>query len=169
MNEKMNKIFNYFKQNLSQIRIGKANHEILDDITVEYYDNQINLHHIASIELTNSNTILIKPWEKHILPLIEKSILKSNIGIVPINNGKFIKLLIPNLTEESRKEIIRRNQLKLEQAKISLRNLRKEYNKRIQLNLIDKDLINKYKTDINEITKQSICLIENLFNKKNQE
>ncbi|MGX7591254.1 ribosome-recycling factor [Candidatus Karelsulcia muelleri] len=169
MNDKMNKILNYFNQFVSKLRIGKANTDLLDDITVEYYDKNINLYNISSIELTNSNTILIKPWEENMLPLIEKSILKSKLGIVPINNGKVIKLVIQKLTEERRKEIIRMNNLKLEQAKISLRNLRKEYNKRIELNLRDKDIINKYKKDINERTKQYICLIENIFNKKNKE
>jgi ribosome recycling factor len=169
MNYKMNKIFNYFKKKISKIRIGKANPEILDDITVEYYDNKINLYHIASLELPNSKTILIKPWEEKILPLIEKSILKSKIGIIPINNGKVIKLVIPNLTEESRKQIIRINNLKLEKAKISLRNIRKQYNKLIKLNLIEKDLIIKYKKYINKKTNKYISKIENYFNKKTKE
>ncbi|MGX7592664.1 ribosome-recycling factor [Candidatus Karelsulcia muelleri] len=169
MNDQMKKILNYFTHKLAQIRIGKANTDLLDDITVEYDDKTMNLYHLASIELTHSNTILIKPWEDHILPLIETSILKSNLGIVPINNGKLIKMLIPNLTEESRKELIRINNLKFEQAKISLRNIRKEYKKRITLTLSDQDLRNKYNQDINERTKQSICLLEHIWNKKKKE
>ncbi|MGX7590401.1 ribosome-recycling factor [Candidatus Karelsulcia muelleri] len=169
MKDKMNKILNYFKKVFSKIRIGKANTEILDDITVEYYDKKINLYHIASIELTNSNTILIKPWEPNILPLIEKSILKSKIGLVTIPNGNLIQIVIPNLTEERRKELIRINKLKLEQAKIRLRNIRKEYNQTIKFKLIDKDILNKSKKHINEVTREYICLIENIFNKKNKE
>ncbi|AXN02602.1 Ribosome recycling factor [Candidatus Karelsulcia muelleri] len=169
MKDRMNKILNYFKKFVSKIRIGKANTDILDDLTVEYSDKKINLYHIASITVNNRNTILIKPWEANILPLIEKSILKSKIGIVTINNGNMLKIVIPNLTEERRKEIIRINNIKLEKAKILLRNIRKEYNKIIKLNIIDIDTFNRYKKHINTVTREYICLIENIFKKKNKE
>ncbi|WDE42163.1 ribosome recycling factor [Candidatus Karelsulcia muelleri] len=169
MKDRMNKILNYFKKFVSKIRIGKANTDILDDLTVEYSDKKINLYHIASITVNNRNTILIKPWEANILPLIEKSILKSKIGLVTINTGKILKIVLPNLTEERRKEILRINNIKLEKAKIRLRNIRKEYNKIIKLNIIDIDTFNRYKKHINTVTREYICLIENIFNKKNKE
>ncbi|MGX7592937.1 ribosome-recycling factor [Candidatus Karelsulcia muelleri] len=169
MKDKMNKILNYFKNLVAKIRIGKANTEILDDITVEYYEKKINLYHIARIEVNHSNTILIKPWYTKILPAIEKSILKANLGLVTINNGKLIKIVIPNLTEERRKELIRMNTRKLEKAKIILRNIRKEYNQIIKFNIIDIDTVNIYKKHIDIVTREYICLIENIFNKKKQE
>ncbi len=169
--EKMNKILDYYKNKISKIRIGKANTEILDDITVEYYKNQVPLYHLSSIEVINSNTILIKPWEKNNLSIIEKSIIKSKIGIIPINNGNFIKLVIPTLTEERRKEIIKTNNIKLEKAKIILRNIRKDYNKKIMKELFssEKDLMEKYKKDVQVATKESIDKIEKIFEKKNKE
>ncbi|MGX7589971.1 ribosome-recycling factor [Candidatus Karelsulcia muelleri] len=169
MKDRMNKILNSFKKFVSKIRIGTANTEILDDITVEYYEKKIKLYHIASIEINNRNTILIKPWEENLLPLIEKSILKSNIGIVPVNNGQLLKIVIPNLTEERRKELIRMNNIKLEHSKIILRNIRKEYNKIMKLKIIDIDTFNRYKKHINTVTREYICLIENILNKKNKE
>ncbi|MGX7590114.1 ribosome recycling factor [Candidatus Karelsulcia muelleri] len=167
--EKMKPILSYYKNKMSKIRIGKANHEMLDDITIEYYNNKVPLYHLSSLEVINSNTILIKPWEKNNLSLIEKSIIKSNLGIIPINKGKFIKLVIPSLTEERRKEIITSNKLKLEQAKISLRNLRKDYNKKIIKEFSEKDLIEKSKKEVHEATKESISKIEQIFENKNKE
>ncbi|MGX7592797.1 ribosome recycling factor [Candidatus Karelsulcia muelleri] len=167
--EKMNKILYYYKNKISKIRIGKANTEMLDDITVESSNNQVPFYHLSSIEVINSNTILIKPWEKKNLSLIEKSIIKSKIGIIPINNGKFIKLVIPSLTEERRKEIIKTNKRKLEKAKISLRNIRKDYNNKIMKEFSEKDLMEKYKNDVHEATKEYIDKIEKLFENKNKE
>ncbi len=167
--EKLKQILYYYKKTLSKIRIGKANTEMLDDITVEYYKNKVPLYHLSSIEVINSKTILIKPWENTNLSLIEKSIIKSNLGIIPINKGKFLKLGIPSLTEERRKEIIKRNNRKLEQAKISLRNIRKAYNKKIIKEFSEKDLIEKYKNDVHEATKDYISKIEKIFEKKNKE
>ncbi|MGX7591111.1 ribosome recycling factor [Candidatus Karelsulcia muelleri] len=167
--EKLKQILYYYKKTLSKIRIGKANTEMLDDITVEYYKNKVPLYHLSSIEVINSKTILIKPWENTNLSLIEKSIIKSNLGIIPINKGKFIKLVIPSLTEERRKEIIKRNNLKLEQAKISLRNIRKAYNKKIMKEFSEKDLMEKYKNDVQEATKEYISKIEKIFENKNKE
>ncbi|MGX7593080.1 ribosome recycling factor [Candidatus Karelsulcia muelleri] len=167
--EKMNQILYYYKNKLSKIRIGKANPDMLDDITVEYYKKKVPLYHLSSLEVINSNTILIKPWEKKTLALIEKSIIKSNLGIIPINKGKFLKLVIPSLTEERRKEIIKSNNLKLETAKISLRNIRKDYNNKIIKEFSETDLIEKYKKDVLEATKESIYKIEKIFENKNKE
>ncbi|MGX7592529.1 ribosome recycling factor [Candidatus Karelsulcia muelleri] len=167
--EKMNQILYYYKNKLSKIRIGQATPDMLDDITVEYYNNKVPLYHLSSLEVINSKTILIKPWENKTLSLIEKSIMKSNLGIIPINKGKFIKLVIPSLTEERRKEIIKSNKLKLETAKISLRNIRKDYNKKIIKEFSETDLIEKYKNDVHEATKEYISKIEKLFENKNKE
>ncbi|MGX7586278.1 ribosome recycling factor [Candidatus Karelsulcia muelleri] len=167
--EKMNQILYYYKNKLSKIRIGKANTDMLDDITVEYYKNKVPLYHLSSLEVINSKTILIKPWENTTLALIEKSIIKSNLGILPINKGKFLKLVIPSLTEERRKEIIKSNKLKLETAKISLRNIRKDYNNKIIKEFSETDLIEKYKKDVLEATKEYIYKIEKIFENKNKE
>ncbi|MGX7585998.1 ribosome recycling factor [Candidatus Karelsulcia muelleri] len=167
--EKMNQILYYYKNKLSKIRIGKANTDMLDDITVEYYKNKVPLYHLSSLEVINSKTILIKPWEKKTLALIEKSIIKSNLGILPINKGKFLKLVIPSLTAERRKEIIKSNKLKLETAKISLRNIRKDYNNKIIKEFSETDLIEKYKKDVLEATKEYIYKIEKIFENKNKE
>ncbi|MGX7592390.1 ribosome recycling factor [Candidatus Karelsulcia muelleri] len=169
MNEKMTKILDYFKKKMAKLRIGKANTDMLDDITVEYYKNKVPLYHLSSIEVINSKTILIKPWENKNLSLIEKSIMKSNIGIIPINNGRFIKLVIPSLTEERRKEIIKSNTRKLEQAKIRLRNIRRYYKYKIIKYVSEKDFIEKYKNDVHEATKEYIYKIEKIFENKKQE
>ncbi|MGX7591404.1 ribosome recycling factor [Candidatus Karelsulcia muelleri] len=167
--EKMNQILYYYKNKLYKIIIGKANPDMLDDITVEYYKKKVPLYHLSSLEVINSKTLLIKPWENKNLSLIEKSIMKSNLGIIPINKGKFIKLVIPSLTEERRKEIIKSNNLKLEKAKISLRNIRKDYNKKIIKEFSETDLIEKYKKDVHEATKEYIYKIEKIFENKKKE
>ncbi|MGX7592253.1 ribosome recycling factor [Candidatus Karelsulcia muelleri] len=169
LNEKMTKFLDYFKKQIAKLRIGKANTDMLDDITVEYYKNKVPLYHLSSIEVINSKTILIKPWENKNLSLIEKSIMKSNLGIIPINNGRFIKLVIPSLTEERRKEIIKRNKSKLEKAKIRLRNIRRYYKYKIIKYVSEKDLIEKYKNDVHEATKEYIYKIEKIFENKKQE
>ncbi|MGX7593410.1 ribosome-recycling factor [Candidatus Karelsulcia muelleri] len=169
LNEKMNKILYYFKKKVSQIRIGKANPEMLDDITVEYYKNKVPLYHLSSIEVINSKTILIKPWKQNHLSRIEKSLIKSNLGIIPINNGIFIKIEIQSLTEERRKEIIKKNKLNLEQAKISLRNISRSYKEKLMKDVSEKDLIEKYKTEVHEATKEYSSKIEKIFENKNQE
>ena len=115
-----------FREDLSKIRAGRANPRILDDITFECYGAQTPLAHAATIAVPEARMITIQPWDSKNISLIEKAILASDIGITPSNDGKMIRLPFPPLTEERRKDLVKDMNKRLEQARVSVRNIRRE-------------------------------------------
>ena len=111
---------------LAHIRAGKANVKILDGIKVDYYGTPTPLSSVATITTPDAKTISIQPWEKNLIPVIEKAILASDVGITPANNGEVVRLSIPPLTEERRKQLVKQAGSAVEEAKISIRNARRE-------------------------------------------
>lgn len=118
------KIQEHLKEELSHLRTGRANAAILDSILVEAYGSKMNLKGVASITVPDPKTITIEPWDKTMLKEIEKAILASNIGLNPVNDGKMVRLVMPPMTEEFRKELLKVVNQKLEASRISLRQLR---------------------------------------------
>ncbi|MDR1372747.1 MAG: ribosome recycling factor [Dysgonamonadaceae bacterium] len=116
----------YLEEVLSRIRAGKANIHILDGIRVEYYGNPVPLSNVATVSTPDAKTITLLAWEKPMLKVIEKAILDSDVGITPENNGAVIRLGIPPLTEERRKQLVKQSGAEAENAKISIRNARRE-------------------------------------------
>ena len=130
----------HLETELAKIRAGKANPIMLKGISVEYYGNMTPLNQVASVSTPNAQTISIQPWEKDLLDEIEKSIISSNLGLNPVNNGESLLINIPPLTEERRVELTKFAKSESESAKISIRNTRKDSNNKIKSLEIPDDL-----------------------------
>ncbi|MDE6073531.1 MAG: ribosome recycling factor, partial [Muribaculaceae bacterium] len=113
-------------ESLAHIRAGKANPKILDGIRVDYYGSQAPISNVANISVPDARTIVITPWEKSMFREIEKAIINSELGITPENNGEVIRLAIPPLTEDRRKQLVKQSKAEAEQAKVSVRNARRD-------------------------------------------
>ena len=124
--EKMEEAVMYLDDSLARIRAGKANVKILDGIRVDSYGSMVPLNNVAAINTPDARTIAIKPWDKSMFKIIEKAIIDSSVGIMPDNNGEIIRLSIPPLTEERRKQLVQQCGKEEEQAKISVRNARRD-------------------------------------------
>ena len=124
--EKMELAVDYLDETLSRIRAGKANAKILDGIRVEYYGSAVPLSNVANVSVPDARTIAITPWEKAMFKEIEKAIINSELGITPENNGEVIRLAIPPLTEDRRKALVKQCKAEAEDAKMSVRNARRD-------------------------------------------
>ena len=124
--EKMQLAVEYLDEALARIRAGKANPKILDAVRVSYYGSMVPVSNVANISVPDARTIAITPWEKAMLKEIEKAILNSEVGITPENNGEVIRLCIPPLTEDRRKQLVKQCKAEAEQAKVSVRNARRD-------------------------------------------
>lgn len=124
--EKMVKTLGHLNETLLSVRAGKASTNVLKGVMVDYYGNLTPVSQVASVTVPDAKTVLIQPWEKNMIPIIEKAILVSNIGLTPSNNGEQIRLTIPALTEERRKELVKQVRAEAENARVSLRNSRRE-------------------------------------------
>ncbi|MDR2791388.1 MAG: ribosome recycling factor [Tannerellaceae bacterium] len=123
---KMEQAASHLDELLSRIRAGKANPKILDGVKVLYYGSMVPLSNVASVNTPDAKTIIITPWEKPLIKEIEKAILNSEVGITPDNNGEVIRLGIPPLTEERRRQLVKQAKQESEAAKVSVRNARRE-------------------------------------------
>lgn len=124
--EKMELAVAYLDEALAHIRAGKANPKIIDGIKVEYYGSAVPISQVANVSVPDARTITITPWEKQMFKEIEKAIINSELGITPENNGEVIRLAIPPLTEERRKQLVKQSKAEAEQAKVSVRNARRD-------------------------------------------
>lgn len=126
--EKMSKTIATLKKDLSSLRAGRATPGLLDKVTVDYYGNPSPLSQVANVSIPDSRSIVIQPWDKSMIKGIEKAILASDLGLTPSNDGVVIRLTLPQLTEQRRKEIVKVVHKKGEEAKVAVRNLRRECN-----------------------------------------
>ncbi len=124
--EKMELAVAYLDEALAHIRAGKANPKIIDGIKVVYYGSTVPISNVANVAVPDARTITITPWEKSMFREIEKAIINSDLGITPENNGEVIRLAIPPLTEERRKNLVKQSKAEAEQAKVSVRNARRD-------------------------------------------
>ena len=123
---RMQKAVDFLEESLANIRAGKASVNVLNAVFVDYYGSQTPVSGVASVTVPDAKTILIQPWDKNMIRLIEKAIIDSNIGLTPSNNGESIRLSMPPLTEERRKELVKQSKGEAENARISLRNARRD-------------------------------------------
>ena len=126
MAEKMEKSVEAFKLELSKVRTGRASLGLLDDISVSAYGSQMPLNQVGSLTIPESRTIAIQPWDPQMLPAIEKAILKSDIGLTPASDGKTIRLNIPQLTEERRRDLVKQVKKVSEEYRVAVRNIRRD-------------------------------------------
>ena len=123
---RMQRSVDFLEETLLNIRAGKASTNVLNGVFVDYYGSQTPVSGVASVTVPDAKTILIQPWDKNMIRLIEKAIIDSNIGLTPSNNGETIRLSIPPLTEERRKELVKQSKGEVENARISIRNARRD-------------------------------------------
>jgi len=130
---RMDKSIESLREELTKIRTGRANPALLDGIKVEYYGNPTPLNQIASISVLEASMLVVQPWDKKAVTNIEKAILKADLGLVPSNDGQIIRLPIPHLTEERREELVKVVRRFAENAKIAVRNIRRDGNEQLKI------------------------------------
>jgi len=159
----MQRAIAHLETEISKIRAGKATPQILDGIFVDYYGNATPINQVANITTPDARTISLQPWERNMLGAIEKAIIASNIGLNPQNDGNYIRLFLPPLTEERRKELVKRVYSEGEQAKIAVRNLRRdsiEQVKKLQKDGLSEDIAKDAETRIQGITDKNIVVVD---------
>ena len=168
--ESMSNAITHLEKKLMNIRAGKANPNMLSNVTIEYYGTNTPLSQVANINTPDGRTIIIQPWEKTILPEIEKGIAIANLGFNPMNNGENIIINVPTLTEERRTELAKQAKTETEEAKIAIRNARKEANNEIKkYSNFSEDLKKNSELDIQEITNNYIDKVDKIFDLKEKE
>jgi ribosome recycling factor len=171
--QKMEKTSDSLNQEFKKMRTGRASVSILEGIKAECYGTQMRLNQISSISIPESRLLIIQPWDQSIIGNIEKSILKSGLGLTPMNDGKLIRISIPPLTEERRKELAKMAKKMAEESKVSIRNQRREANDMLKElkkeSEISEDEMYKYQDKVQKITDEFIEKIEEIRKEKEQE
>lgn len=169
LEEKMEKSIASFERELSTVRTGRANAGLLDSISIEYYGVQTPLKQVSSITIPEANQLYIKPFDKSVLKEIERSILASSLGLTPQNDGAGIRLILPQMTEERRRELVKLVGKMEEQAKVAIRNLRRDGNDDVKKLELPEDDEKGSLEDIQKLTDNKIKEIEEIASKKNKE
>jgi ribosome recycling factor len=173
LKKKMDSSLDVFRKNLGGIRTGRASVSILDGISVDYYGTPTPLKQVATISVPESRLLAIQPWDVSILKEIEKTILASDLGLTPNNDGKIIRLPIPSLTQERRKELVKIVKRVTEDAKIAVRNIRREGNEQLKkaekAKNVTEDECRKGVDEIQKITDDCIKNVDEISNKKEKE
>ncbi|MCR5629535.1 ribosome recycling factor [Eubacterium sp.] len=171
--EKMEKTISNLQEEYSTIRAGRANPHILDKITVDYYGTPTVLQQVGNITVPEARMICIAPWDTTLLKEIEKAILASDLGLTPTNDGKVIRLVFPELTEERRKELVKDVKKKGENAKVAVRNIRRDANdafkKQNKANEISEDELSDIEDDIQKLTDKYVKKVEEIIEDKSKE
>src|SRR5579875_2338373 len=170
--DSMKKAINHLETELIKIRAGKANPQMLDGIVVDYYGSPTPINQVGNISVMDARTLMIQPWEKNMLQPIERAIIAANIGINPQNDGNMIRLFLPPLTEERRKELVKRCQGEGEHSKVAIRNIRRdaiESIKKAQKNGLSEDAAKDAEANIQEVTNTYIALVEKHLASKEKE
>ena len=168
----MNKAISHLEAELIKIRAGKANPNMLDGIVADYYGSPTPLSQIANISVLDARTISVQPWEKNMLHPIERAIIASNIGINPQNDGNYIRLFLPPLTEERRKELVKRCYSEGENGKVSIRNIRRdsiEQIKKLQKDGLSEDAAKDAEAEVQDQTNRFRALVEKYLEAKEKE
>lgn len=173
LSEKMDKSINALKSEFTSIRTGQANASLLDRIFVEYYGSRTPVTQVASVTVPEARMLVVQPWDKSLLKEIEKAILQSDLGLVPMNDENLIRMAIPQLTEERRKELVKVVNKKSEEAKVAVRNIRRDGNvflKKEEKNSdVSKDIIKDTEDKIQKLTDKKIKEVEAVTERKIKE
>src|SRR5258706_13058424 len=168
----MKKAIGHLETELTKIRAGKANPQMLDGIVIDYYGSPMPINQVANISVMDARTLSIQPWEKNMLQPIERSIIAANIGITPQNDGNLIRLFLPPLTEERRKELVKKCQGEGEHSRVAVRNIRRdaiEHIKKLQKNGLSEDAAKDAEAGVQQITDRFISAIEKHLASKEKE
>lgn len=170
--ENMSSTLIFFDKELQKIRAGKASPQMLEGLKVDYYGNPTPIEQVGNINTPDARQIIVQPWERNMLPVIEKAILAANLGFTPQNNGEFIRITVPSLTEERRKELVKKVKQDSEQTKVSVRNIRRTANetaKKMQTSGLPEDEVKKLEDDIQKLTDEYIEKIDKIVVNKEKE
>jgi len=168
----MKKAIQHLEAELVKIRAGRANPQMLEGIVVDYYGAPTPLNQVANVSVADARTLVIQPWEKNMLQPIERSIIASNIGLNPQNDGALIRLFLPPLTEERRKELVKKVNAEGEHSKVAIRNIRRdaiEEVKKLQKDGLSEDAAKDAEKDIQQVTDKYIALVEKHLQAKEKE
>lgn len=170
--DSMNGAVAAFDKDLQKVRAGKASPQMLEGLKVDYYGNPTPIEQVGNISTPDARQIVIQPWERNMLPIIEKAILVANLGFTPQNNGEFIRIVVPSLTEERRKELVKKVKQETEQHKVTIRNIRRNANdtaKKLKDNGTPEDEVKKLETDIQKLTDDFIAKLDKMAEMKEKE
>lgn len=173
MKNHMEKSIESLRKEYQKVRTGRASTGLLDEIRVEYYGNPAPLNQVATLSVPEPRTIIIQPWEAKSIPVIEKAIMNANLGFTPANDGKSIRINIPPLTEERRKEIVKMLKKVAEDAKIALRNIRREaiddLKKLEKEKQISEDELKRGEKDVQDVTNSFVAKVDEVLAHKEKE
>ena len=170
--DSMKKAILHLEQELGKIRAGKANPNMLDGINVDYYGAPTPINQVANISVLDAKTVSIQPWEKNMLAAIERAIMQANIGITPQNDGVQIRLFLPPLTEERRKELVKKASGEGEHTKVGIRNVRRdaiEAVKKLQKDGLSEDAAKDAEKSVQDLTDKNIGTVEKILAAKEKE
>jgi len=170
---RMKKTISVLKEELTRIRTGRANASLLDHIRVDYYGSDVPITQIANLSVPEPRSIVIAPWEKTMLGAVEKAILASDLGLTPNNDGTIIRLTLPELTEDRRKEFVKQVKQIGEKARVAVRNIRRDANEEVKKQVKDEalpeDESKRRQDQIQHLTDQYIAEIEHVLERKEQD
>ncbi len=170
---KMVKTVESLKEEYSTIRAGRANPHLLDKLRVDYYGQPSPLQSVANVSVPEARVIQIQPWESKLIKEIEKAIITSDLGLTPSNDGKVIRLVFPELTEERRKDLVKDVKKKAENAKVAIRNIRRDANelfkKQNKASEISEDEFKKLEDDVQKLTDRYVAEIDRIMEDKSKE
>ncbi len=171
--EKMEKAIEATRNKFTSIRAGRANVSMLDGIKVDMYGSDTPLNQIGTVSAPEARLLVIDPWDKSVIPKIEKAIMQSNVGLTPNNDGRVIRLMIPDLTAERRKEYVKIAKTEAENGKIAARNVRKDLNANLRKLEKDGDIseddLKRFEDESQKLTDATIKMIDELLAKKEKE
>jgi len=171
--DRMARTIEALRKEFASIRTGRASLALLDGIMVNYYDTLTPLQQLASLSIPESRQMAIQPWDPKTIPDIEKAILKSDLGLTPMNDGKMIRMSIPLLTEERRKQLVKIVKKKAEEAKVAVRNIRRDANEELKKlekeKHISEDEVKKAQDEIQKITDSHITRVDDVLANKEKE
>ena len=172
-NERMNGAIEALKRDFGSIRTGRASLSLLEGISVNYYGTMTPLQQLASLSVPESRQIAIQPWEQRIIPDIEKAIMKSDLGLTPMNDGKIIRINIPILTEDRRKQLVKVVRKRAEEAKVAIRNIRRDSNDELKKlekdEHLSEDEVKKEQEEIQKITDSFVKKTDEILEHKEKE
>ncbi|MDR1339868.1 MAG: ribosome recycling factor [Prevotellaceae bacterium] len=169
---KIQKAIEHLNTTLLGIRAGKANPALFNQVMIDYYGSQTPLPQVSSITSPDARTVLIQPWDKNMIQAIEKAIMQANLGFTPQNNGETIRINIPPLTEERRKDLVKQSRHEGESARVSIRNVRRdaiESVKKLQKDGLSEDLVKDFEADIQKIVDNCNKTVDSILEKKEKE
>jgi ribosome recycling factor len=170
--EKMDNAIKHLERELIKIRAGKASPQMLEGVKVDYYGALTPLSQISNINTPDPRSIVVQPWEKNMLGPIEKAIMAANLGFNPQNDGTLIRIVVPPLTEERRKDLVKKSKAEAENCKVSIRNARREAldaGKKLEKEGTPEDEIKRFDSDIQELTNKHIATVDKLFETKEKD